>query len=116
MKPLDFLPLPSDLACCSNDSGAVLPLDLVALPVQIKVRPDAPAQVLDGEGVVALSVKYRDERLLNSAKTPSHKRYRTEQFLPMQTPKEGAAEQALEEQCDGLFGTGVVAVLLNKFW
>jgi hypothetical protein len=90
-EPLDFRPLPSDVARRSNDGTAVLPLDLAALSVRIKVRPDALAQVLDREGVVALAVKYRYERSLDSAETPSHKTYRRGQFLSMQTPKGVAA-------------------------
>jgi hypothetical protein len=70
MEPLDFRPLPSDVARRSTNGSAVLPLDLAALPVGIKVRPDALAQVIDRKGVVALTVKYRDERSFDS--TPSH--------------------------------------------
>ena len=84
LEPLDFRPLPSDAARRSNDGAAVLPLDLATLPVRIKVRPDALAQVLDREGVVALAVKYFDECSPDSAETSAHKRYLTEQFFRMQ--------------------------------
>jgi hypothetical protein len=93
MEPLDFRSLSSDVARRSNDGEAVLPLDLAALPVRIKVRPDALAQVLDREGVVALRVKYRDERSLDSAETPPHKRYRTEQFSGCKCFKDVARRQ-----------------------
>jgi hypothetical protein len=92
MEPLDFRPLPSDVARRPNNGGAVLPLDLAALAVRMKVRPDALAQVLDREGVVALAVKYRNEGSLDSAETLFHKRYRTEQIFRMQT---------LKDLCDG---------------
>ena len=69
-EPLDLRPPPSDVARCLNDSGAVLPLDVAAPSVRIKVRPNALAQILDCEGVVALAVKYRDEGSLDSAETP----------------------------------------------
>jgi hypothetical protein len=46
MEPLDFRPLPINVARRSNNGGAVFPL-LAALPVRIKVRPDALAQVLN---------------------------------------------------------------------
>ena len=42
----------------------MLPLDPAGPRVLINVRPDALAQVLDREGVVALAVEYRDERSL----------------------------------------------------
>ena len=42
--------------------------------VLINVRPDALAQVLDREGVIAVAVEYRDERSLDSARRSSHKR------------------------------------------
>lgn len=69
---MDFRSLQSDGARCSNDGVAMLPLDLAALPVRIKIVPNALAQILDREGVVTLVVKYRDERSLNSAETPAH--------------------------------------------
>jgi hypothetical protein len=87
MEPLDFRALPSDATRRSNDGVAVLPLDPAALQVRIKVRPDALAQVLRREGVLALAVKYPGERARDSAETPPHKRYRTEQFFRMQTLK-----------------------------
>ena len=68
----------------------MLPLDLAALPVRIKVRPDSLAQVLDREGVVALTVKCRYERSFDSTETPDHKRYHTEQVFRMQTLKDVA--------------------------
>jgi hypothetical protein len=67
---LDFRSLQSDVARRSNDGAAMLSLDLAALPVRRKVRPDALAQILDRKGVVALVVKYRDERSLDSTVLP----------------------------------------------
>ena len=61
MEPLDFRSLTSDVARRSNDGGAMLLLDPAGLRVLINVRPDALAQVLDREGVVALAVEYRGE-------------------------------------------------------
>jgi hypothetical protein len=60
---LDFRSLRSDVAHRSKDGVAVMLLDLV----RIKVRPDPLGQVLGREGVVALAVKYFDERSLDSA-------------------------------------------------
>ena len=74
MEPLDFRSLTSDVACRSNDGGAMLPLDPAGLWVLINIRPDALAQVLDREGVVALAVEYRDDRSLYSVRTSTHKR------------------------------------------
>jgi hypothetical protein len=88
MEPLDFRSLPSDAVRRSNDGAAVLPLDLGTPLVRIKVRPDALAEVLDREGVVALAVKYCDECSPDSAETSAHKRYLTEQFFRMQTLKD----------------------------
>ena len=107
-EPMDFRPLPSDVARRSNDGSAVLPLDLAALPIRIKVRPDALAQILDREGVVALTIKYRYELSFDSAETPSHKRYSTEQFFRMQTLKDVAAaagwSRVLEDSPTSIFG------------
>jgi hypothetical protein len=52
----------------SNDGAAVTIRDLV----WTKFRPDPLAQILGREGVVALAVKYLDERSLDSA---AHKHY-----------------------------------------
>jgi hypothetical protein len=103
LEPLDFWPLPSDVARRSNHGVAVLPLDPAALQLRIKVRPDALAQVLNREGVVALAVKYSDERSPDSAETPPHNRYRTETVLPYQTHKDVATvEQGVRRQSDGI--------------
>jgi hypothetical protein len=57
MEPLDFRSLTSDVARRSNNGAAMVPLDPAGLRVLINVRPDALAQVLDREGVVALAVE-----------------------------------------------------------
>jgi hypothetical protein len=74
MEPLDFRSLTSEVARRSNDAGAMLPLDPAGLRVLINVRPDALAQVMRREGVVALALEYRDQRSLDSARTSTHKR------------------------------------------
>ena len=55
-RNLDFRSLTSDVACRSNDGGAMLPPPTIrpACGSWINIRPDALAQVLDREGVVAL--------------------------------------------------------------
>jgi hypothetical protein len=119
-EPLDFRSLPSDVARRSNDGAAVFPLDLAALPVRIKVRPDALAQVLDREGVVALVVKYRDERSLDSAETPAHSATVRNSFSVCKPLKDVATaacwvEEGVGRQSDGIFPTGVIAILLSEF-
>ena len=119
-EPLDFRPLPSDVARRSNDGAAVLPLDLAALPVRIKVRPDALAQVLDREGVVALVVKYRDERSLDSAETPAHSATVRNSFsVCKRSKRRGGMRVGLRkvyEESPTSFPTDVIAILLSEFW
>jgi hypothetical protein len=66
-EPLDFRSLESDMTRRSNDGVAVSLPGPAAQKARIKVRPDPLAQVLGGEGVVALAVKYLDEHSLDSA-------------------------------------------------
>jgi hypothetical protein len=119
-EPLDFRSLLSDVARRSNDGAAVLPLDLAALPVRIKVRPDALAQVLDREGVVALVVKYRDERSLDSAETPAHSATVRNSFsLCKRSKRRGGMPVWVEESTKRVrrhLPAGVIAILLSEFW
>ena len=95
----------------------MFPLDPASLRVLINVRPDALAQVLHREGVVALAVEYRDECSLDSTGTSTHKRTIPSSFPVCKSLKRRHAcwvEHGAGKQSDGIFQTASSPILLTR--